>query len=118
MHTSGNGNQLETISEIYSTSIAREMMEIFDNNGLFKVSGYISKISVTKSSKNNIILCLNGRLVYNKSIVNAIKEGYGNLLMPNKYPIAVININVDLGMVDVNVHPTKYEVRLSDEATY
>lgn len=117
LHTSGNGNQLETISEIYSTSIAREMMEIFDNNGLFKVSGYISKISVTKSSKNNIILCLNGRLVYNKSIVNAIKEGYGNLLMPNKYPIAVININVDLGMVDVNVHPTKYEVRLSDEAT-
>ena len=117
LHTSGNGNQLEVISEIYSTSIAREMMEIFDNNGMFKVNGYVSKISVTKSSKNNIILCLNGRLVYNKGIVNAIKEGYGNLLMPNKYPIAVINVNVDLGMVDVNVHPTKYEVRLSDEAT-
>ncbi len=117
LHTSGNGNQLEVISEIYSTGIAREMMEIFDNNGMFKVNGYISKISVTKSSKNNIILCLNGRLVYNKSIVNAIKEGYGNLLMPNKYPIALINIDVDLGMVDVNVHPTKYEVRLSDENT-
>ena len=117
LHTSGNNNTLEVISEVYSTSLARDMLEIFDNNGIFKISGYISKISATKSSKNNIIICLNGRIVYNKSIVNAILQGYGNLLLPSKYPICIINIEVDLGLVDVNVHPTKYEVRLSDEST-
>ena len=117
LHTSGNNNVLEVISEVYSTQVAREMLEIFDNNGVFKISGYISKISITKSSKNNIIIYLNGRVVYNKGIVNAIMQGYGNLLMPSKYPICIINIDVDLGLVDVNVHPTKYEVRLSDEAT-
>lgn len=115
LKTSGSGNLLEVISEVYSTNVAKEMLEIFDNDGMFRVNGYISKISVTKSSKNSIILCINGRVVYNKNIVNAIVDGYGSLLMNGKYPVAIINVEVDLGMVDVNVHPTKYEVRLSDE---
>ena len=115
LHTSGSGNLLEVISEVYSTNVAKEMLEIFDNDGMFRINGYISKISVTKSSKNSIILCINGRVVYNKNIVNAIVDGYGSLLMNGKYPVAIVNIDVDLGMVDVNVHPTKYEVRLSDE---
>ena len=117
IRTSGNGNLHEVISEIYSTGTAREMVQFFDDNGMFKVEGYTSKISITKSSKNNIILVLNGRLVHNKGIINSVVEGYGNLLMAGKYPISIVNIKVDLGMVDVNVHPTKYEVRLSDEAT-
>ena len=117
MHTTGAGNLLEVISEVYSNNIAKEMIEIFDNNGMFKVNGYISKISVTKASKNNIILCINGRLVYNKAIVNAVVEGYGNLLMNGRYPLAILDVSVDLGLVDVNVHPTKYEVRLSSEET-
>ena len=115
LHSSGSNNLLEVISEVYSTNVAREMLEIFDNDGMFRINGYISKISVTKSSKNSIILCINGRVVYNKNIVNAIIDGYGSLLMNGKYPVAIINVDVDLGMVDVNVHPTKYEVRLSDE---
>ncbi len=116
-HTSGNGNLLEVISEIYSNDIAKEMVSIFDNNGIFKVEGYISKISVTRSNKSNINLIINGRVIHNANIVNSVIAGYGNHLMMGKYPIAVIAITVDLSMVDVNVHPSKYEVRLSDESS-
>ena len=116
IHTYGNGNLLEVISSVYTNEIAKEMVNLFENDGIFKVDGFISKISVTRSSKNAITLIINGRIVHNTALVNAIVNGYGNLLMNGKYPIAVINISVDPGMVDVNVHPAKYEVRLADEA--
>ena len=116
IHTYGNGNLLEVISNVYSNEIAKEMVNLFENDGLFKVEGYVSKISVTRSSKNAITLIINGRIVHNTALVNAVVNGYGNLLMNGKYPIAVINVTMDPGMVDVNVHPAKYEVRVADEA--
>ena len=116
IHTYGNGNLLEVISSVYTNEIAKQMVNVFENDGIFKIDGFISKISVTRSSKNSITLIINGRIVHNTSIVNAVVNGYGNLLMNGKYPIAVINISVDPGMVDVNVHPAKYEVRVADEA--
>ena len=115
IHTYGNGNLLEVISNVYSNDIAKEMLSLFENDGLFKVEGYVSKISVTRSSKNAITLIINGRIVHNTALVNAVVNGYGNLLMNGRYPIAVINVTMDPGMVDVNVHPAKYEVRIADE---
>ena len=115
IHTYGNGNLLEVISSVYTNEVAKQMVNVFENDGIFKIDGFISKISVTRSSKNSITLIINGRIVHNTSIVNAVVNGYGNLLMNGKYPIAVINISVDPGMVDVNVHPAKYEVRIADE---
>ncbi len=115
IHTYGNGNLLEVISSVYTNEVAKQMVNVFENDGIFKIDGFISKISVTRSSKNSITLIINGRIVHNNSIVNAVVNGYGNLLMNGKYPIAVINISVDPGMVDVNVHPAKYEVRIADE---
>ena len=115
LRTSGNGNLLEVISEIYSNTVAKDMLEIFDDNGLFKIHGYISNINQTRSSKSSITIIINHRIVHSNNIINAIIAGYDNLLMKGRYPIAVLDISVDLGMVDVNVHPSKYEVRLSDE---
>lgn len=115
LHTYGNNNLLEVIGSVYSNDIAKEMLNVFNNDGLFKIEGYTSKISVTRSSKNAITLIINGRIVHNSALINSVVSGYGNLLMNGRYPIAVINVTMDPGMVDVNVHPAKYEVRIADE---
>lgn len=117
LHTIGNGNQLETIGSVFTPNVAKECVMIFDDSGLYKVEGYITKIQETRSSKNNIVIIVNGRVIRNMAIVNAVISGYENKLMLGRYPIAVINIKVDPSMVDVNVHPSKLEVRFSDESS-
>ncbi|MFA6843142.1 MAG: DNA mismatch repair endonuclease MutL [Bacilli bacterium] len=112
--TFGNGNKIEAISRVYSTEIAKNMISIFSNTGLYKISGYISNIDITRASKSNIILVVNGRVISNYDLISAIMKGYGTRLMKNRYPVVVLELNVDASMIDVNVHPTKREVRFSD----
>ena len=111
----GNGNVLEVLSNVYDVNVAKNMITVADSNGVFKVSGLISNISVTRASKNNITIIVNNRVVKNYNIVNAILEGYKQLLTVGRYPICVLEIFVDYSLVDVNVHPTKAEVRFSEE---
>ena len=113
--TYGSNDILETIYAIYGAKVAKNMVSIFDDNGLFKVNGFVSKIEETRSTKNNIVLTVNGRVIKNMSIVNSVISGYGNKLMNGRYPIALINIKVDTTMVDVNIHPSKLEVRFASE---
>ena len=115
MQTYGNGDLLEVIASVISNDAAKNMISVFDNNGVYKVRGYISNLSVTRSSKNYIYLFVNGRPVKSNNINNAIVKGYDTMLMVGKYPVAVLNIECDASIVDVNVHPTKAEVRFSDE---
>ncbi len=115
MQTYGNGELLEVIASVISNDVAKNMISVFDNNGIYKVTGYISNLSVTRSSKNYIYLFVNGRPVKSYNINNSIVKGYDTSLMVGKYPIAVLNIESDASIVDVNVHPTKAEVRFSDE---
>lgn len=115
LQTFGTNNLLEVISNTYGVEIAKNMMDVFNDDGYFKVSGYVSKINVTRSNKNYINIIVNGRVIKSNTIVNAINLAYKNYLMTGRYPIAVININVDPGLVDVNVHPAKLEVRFSNE---
>ncbi len=112
----GNGNRLEVINQIYDVNVCKNMITIANSNNLFKISGLISNISVTRSSRNNMTIIVNGRVVRNNNITNAIIEGYKTLLTVGRYPICVIEIDVDYSLVDVNVHPTKAEVRFSKEA--
>lgn len=112
----GNGNRLEVINQIYDVNVCKNMITIANSNNLFKISGLISNISVTRSSRNNMTIIVNGRVVRNNNITNAIIEGYKTLLTIGRYPICVIEIDVDYSLVDVNVHPTKAEVRFSEEA--
>ena len=115
VNTFGSNDCLEAIYSIYGANVAKNMVSIYDDNGLYKIEGFISKIQETRSSKNNIVLTINGRVIRNNSIINAIVAGYSNKLMIGRYPIALINIKVDPSMVDVNVHPSKLEVRFSGE---
>ena len=111
----GTGNVLEVLSNVYDVNVAKNMVTLAETNGIFKVSGLTSNISVTRASKNNITIIVNNRVVKNYNIVNAILEGYKQLLTVGRYPITVIEIYVDYSLVDVNVHPTKAEVRFSEE---
>ena len=111
----GNGNILEVLGNVYDVNVAKNMITVAESNGIFKISGLISNISVTRASKNNITIIVNNRVVKNYNIVNAILDGYKQLLTVGRYPICVLEILVDYSLVDVNVHPTKAEVRFSEE---
>lgn len=114
--TYGDGDVHKILSKIYNMGVARNMIEFSGNNDDYKVFGYISVPEETRASKNYINIFINGRYIKNYGIQNAIINAYGTLLMINRYPLCVINIEMDPILLDVNVHPTKQEVRLSKEA--
>lgn len=114
--TYGDGDVHKILSKIYNMGVARNMIEFSGSNDDYKVFGYISVPEETRASKNYINIFINGRYIKNYGIQNAIIDAYGTLLMINRYPLCIINIEMDPILLDVNVHPTKQEVRLSKEA--
>ena len=114
--TYGDGDVHKILSKIYNMGVARNMIDFSGSNDDYKVFGYISVPEETRASKNYINIFINGRYIKNYGIQNAIIDAYGTLLMINRYPLCVINIEMDPILLDVNVHPTKQEVRLSKEA--
>lgn len=113
--TNGKGQLLEVISSIYGIATAKNMIPLHLENDEFNIHGYISKIDTSRASKNNIITLVNHRYVKNVMSIDAINNAYRMYLADNRYPIAVIDIQVDPYLVDVNVHPSKLEVRFSKE---
>ena len=113
--TSGNGDLKQTIAGIYGLSTAKKMLKIEAKDLDFEVFGYISLPEVTRASRNYLSTIINGRFIKNFSLNKAIVAGYGSKLMVGRFPIAVLEIKMDPLLVDVNVHPTKQEVRLSKE---
>ncbi|MGI6709948.1 MAG: DNA mismatch repair endonuclease MutL [Bacilli bacterium] len=116
IQTNGNGKILEVISNIYGYEIAKNMLDIFDADGYFRVYGFTSNLDITRSNRSQINILVNNRNVRNFSVINAVVNGYEDKLMKGRYPISVIKIEVDPSLVDVNIHPTKAEVRFTDEA--
>ena len=114
--TYGDGDVHKILSKIYNTSVAKNMIDFSGSNDDYKVYGFISVPEETRASKNYIHIFINGRYIKNYVIQNSIIDAYGTLLMKNRYPLCVINIEMDPILLDVNVHPTKQEVRLSKEA--
>ena len=114
-YSSGKGNVLEIISSLYGLDVAKNMNKFEGSNDDFSVSGYTSSLGVSRSNKYGIITILNGRCVRLTGAINAIIESYKTYLSDDRYPITVINIETDYSLVDVNVHPSKQEVRLSKE---
>jgi len=115
MTTSGNGDLKQAIAGIYGLQTAKKMRPIYMKDLDFEVHGYISLPEVTRASRNYISTIINGRYIKNIALNKAIVNGYGSKLMVGRYPIAVVEIKMDPLLVDVNVHPTKQEVRLSKE---
>lgn len=111
--TSGSGNLLKTIHEIYGMNVSSKMLEINGLNDDFEIKGYICKPEILKSNRNHITTFINGRVVKNQEINKAINDGYYTYKHDNEYPIVVINIYADPTLVDVNIHPTKADVKLS-----
>ncbi len=113
--TSGNGNVLEIIATIYGYETAKNMIPVEAENMDFKISGFVSKFNVSKASRKYMVTILNGRSVRMLSTQNSIVSAYRNYIPSDRYPIAILNIESDFQLVDVNVHPSKNEVRLSKE---
>lgn len=113
--SAGNGNLQQAIAGIYGASVAQELLPISNDDLDFKVSGFISRPAVTRSSNNYISFLINGRYIKNYALTKALIQGYGTKLMVGRYPVAIIQLTMDPLLVDVNVHPTKKEVRLSKE---
>ena len=113
--TTGNGDLKQTIAGIYGLQNAKKMLPIKEEDLDFKLSGYISLPEVTRASRNYMSLIINGRFIKNYVLNKAIIEGYGSKLMVGRFPLVVLQIEMDPLLVDVNVHPTKQEVRLSKE---
>ena len=115
LNTSGSGDLLKTILNIYGLIVANKMMFIENMNNDYKISGYISYPELTKSNRGSITLLVNNRVVRNNDIIKAILEAYHTYIPKDRYPYIVLNIEVDPFLVDVNVHPTKMEVKFSKQ---
>ncbi|KRL03031.1 DNA mismatch repair endonuclease MutL [Liquorilactobacillus capillatus] len=115
LQTVGNGDVQQTISAIYGVKNARQMIAFNGKDLDFKIRGYVSLPKLTRATKSYISLLLNGRYIKNFQLSNAIIRGYGSKLMVGRYPVAVVDMTLDPLLVDVNVHPTKQQVRISKE---
>ncbi|WNS77255.1 DNA mismatch repair endonuclease MutL [Bacillus sp. DTU_2020_1000418_1_SI_GHA_SEK_038] len=115
LQTNGNGDVRQVLAAIYGMNIVKKMIPIKASSLDFQISGYAAYPEVTRASRNYISTMINGRFIKNYALAKAIQEGYHTLLPIGRYPIVLININMDPLLVDVNVHPSKMEVRLSKE---
>lgn len=113
--TNGSGRTNEVMAEIYGMKIAKDLVPINGETDDYVVNGFICKPEHTRSNRHYISIFINGRYIKNFVLNKAIIEGYHTLLPIGRYPIVYLNIEMDPILVDVNVHPTKLEVRLSKE---
>lgn len=115
LSTSGRGDLLETIQKIYGNDRAKSLYPIKKDDITFSYSGFISKPEVNFSRRFNMMFFLNHRYIYDYKLNKALEDAYRDYLPPLKYPFSVICLDIDPSLVDVNVHPTKKEVRISME---
>ena len=113
LDTNGNGDLLRVIHSIYGPSVSKKMIEINNSNDDYEISGYISYPEITRSTKSHITILVNGRVIKNNKIIKCIIDAYHTYIHKGRYPIIVLNIIVDPILVDVNVHPTKMDIKFS-----
>ena len=112
--TDGSGNLLKCINSIYGISVSKKMLDVESSSDDYDITGYISLPEVYKSNRNSIITIVNGRVVKNTELNRTINDSYHGFKPDNYYPIVVLNINVDTTLVDVNIHPTKMDIKFSN----
>lgn len=114
LNTDGSGNLLKVIKEIYGSDVARKMRKISVFNDDYDVDGFISLPEVTRSTRSHMITLVNNRVVRNIELNRAINDAYHAYKPETRYPIVVLNINTDPSLVDVNIHPSKLDVKFSN----
>jgi DNA mismatch repair protein MutL len=114
LQTSGNGDRREVLASLYGVDMARQMIEVLSKDESAAITGFISPPSLTRSNRREITFFVNGRPVQDSTLTAALVQGYHSLLMVGRYPVAILFLEVPPNMVDVNVHPTKAEVRFRE----
>jgi DNA mismatch repair protein MutL len=117
LRTTGNGDLREVVSEIYGSELAQRMLKVEQRDGLAKVSGLTSPPSLARSNRNYLSFFINRRWVHSPLLTRATEEAYRGLLMDGQHPIAVINISLPPQELDVNIHPTKAQIKFCHEQT-
>jgi DNA mismatch repair protein MutL len=114
LQTSGDGDRRAILASLYGVDSARQMLEVMAEEEGFKISGYISPIGLTRSTRKEITFFVNGRWVQDTPLNTAVLQAYHTLLMVGRFPIATLFLELPPGEVDVNVHPAKAEVRFKN----
>lgn len=115
LRTTGGGDRLQVIAAIYGTSAARQMLPAAGETADYRLTGYLSKPELTRANRAGMTTIVNGRYIRSFVLNQAILEAYHTLLPVGRYPLVVLEIGMHPGLVDVNVHPAKMEVRFSKE---
>ena len=115
LKTTGSNNLLKTIHETYGLNISKNMLEIKNQNDDYEIEGYICKPEILKSNRNYMITIVNGRIVKNNDLQRAINDAYYTYKPDIKFPIVVLKITTDPTLVDVNIHPTKQDIKMSKQ---
>lgn len=113
LQTDGSGDLLKVIYEIYGVDITKKMIPINGENDDYYISGYMSYPEATKSNRNSITTLVNGRIIKNNELNKIITECYHTYIPKDKFPIIVMNIDVDPILIDINIHPTKMDIKFS-----
>ncbi len=111
--TSGSNDIYKVIHEIFGLNVSKNMIKIEAENYDYIINGYVSNLNISKSNRNSMITLVNGRVVTNQSVNRTIKDAYHTVLAETKFPIVVINIETDPTLIDVNIHPTKQDIKFS-----
>ena len=111
--TSGSNNLKKTIHEVFGLQVSSKLIEVKASNDDYDIYGYICKPEILKSNRNYMITIVNGRVIRNTELNKAINDAYNTYKPDIKYPIVVLNINTDPTLIDVNIHPTKQDIKMS-----
>lgn len=114
LQTDGSNNLLKVINEIYGKTVAKKMLEISGENDDYEVHGYISLPDENKSNRNHMITLVNGRVVRNTELNKVINDAYHKYKPDGRYPITVLEIETDPSLIDVNIHPSKLDIKFSN----
>ena len=113
LRTDGSGDLLKVIYQIYGADVTKKMISISGENDDYYISGFISYPEVTKSNRNGITTLVNGRVIKNNELNKIIIDSYHTYIPKDKFPIVVLNIDVDPILIDINIHPTKMDIKFS-----
>ena len=113
LNTDGKGDLLKVIFNIYGLEISKKMIPVDVSNNDYHIYGYISKPEINKSSRNYMTTIVNKRVVRNTELNRVIDDSYHSYKPENRYPVVVLNIDVDPSLIDVNIHPTKMDIKFS-----
>ena len=113
LKTDGNGDLLKVIYEIYGIDITKKMIPIEGENDDYYIHGYISYPEVTKPNRNSITTLVNGRVIKNNELNKCIIDCYHTYIHKDRYPVIILNIDVDPILIDINIHPTKMDIKFS-----